>query len=177
MKQITVGVFADRPTAEEAINRAHKELHIPDDEISYVYKNLQGEIKEVDSDDVTTDTPKEGAGKGAMIGGVLGAIAGIVGIAGALPIVGPLVAGGAIASALGLTGAVGATAAGAVVGAATGGIIGALVNLGVGKEHAQHYEDRVKEGDVLVITHSDENAQALFMEVGALEAESYAVTV
>jgi hypothetical protein len=134
MKQITVGVFADRPTAEEAINRAHKELHIPDDEISYVYKNLQGEIKEVDSDDVTTDTPKEGAGKGAMIGGVLGAIAGIVGIAGALPIVGPLVAGGAIASALGLTGAVGATAAGAVVGAATGGIIGALVNLGVGKE-------------------------------------------
>jgi uncharacterized membrane protein len=177
MKQLTIGVFADRKAAEEAINRAHKELNIPDDEISYVYKNTQGDVKEVDADAVTTDTPGEGAGKGAIIGGVVGAIAGIIGVAGAFPIVGPLVAGGAIATALGLTGAVGTAAAGAVVGAAAGGIVGALVNLGVGKEHAQHYEDRVMAGDVLVVTHSEEDARTLFQESGALETEVYALSV
>jgi uncharacterized membrane protein len=177
MKQLTIGVFANRRTAEDAINRAHNELSIPNDDISYVYRNTEGEVKEIDSEHISTDTPEEGAGKGAVIGGVIGAIAGIVGIAGALPIVGPLVAGGAIATALGLTGAVGAGVAGAAVGAAAGGFIGALVNLGVGKEHAQHYEDRVMAGDILVVTNDEKSAQAVFEEAGALEADTYAITV
>jgi uncharacterized membrane protein len=177
MKQLTIGIFADRHAAEEAINRLHNELHIPNEEISYIYKNTEGDVKEVDASHVSTDTPVEGAGKGAVIGGVLGAIAGIVGIAAAFPVVGPLVAGGAIASALGLTGAVGTAAAGAVVGAATGGLVGALTHLGVGEEHAQHYQDLVMAGDVLVSIHSDKDASSVFKDSGAIETQVYKVNV
>lgn len=92
----------------------------------------------------------EGAVSGAVGSGVLGGLIGfLVGI-GALTIagIGPVIAGGALASALGTAGA--ATAVGAEVGAATGGILGALVGMGVPEERARHFESRLREGGVIV---------------------------
>ncbi len=83
-----------------------------------------------------------------MIGGTIGALAGIAAVAGLIPGVGTLVAGGALASMLGLTSAVGTAAVGAAAGAAGGGIIGGLATMGVGREKAQEYSDRVSAGDV-----------------------------
>jgi uncharacterized membrane protein len=93
--------------------------------------------------------------------------------------VGPLFAAGPLAAALGLTGAVGTTAAGAATGAAAGGVIGALVNIGVTEEHAKQYEDRVNAGDVLVAVHAEEDIDVagLLTGAGALEVNVYQLTV
>jgi len=177
MKHMTIGLFSDRGNAEAAINRLHNELKIPTDDISYVYRNTQGEIQEVDAGKIATDTPAEGAGKGALVGGTIGALAGIATVAGVIPIIGPLFAAGPLAAALGLSGAVGATAASAATGAAAGGVIGALANMGIGTEKAQHYADRVGEGDILVAAHTEHDARQVLEECGAVDTDVYTLTV
>ena len=93
----------------------------------------------------------EGAGTGAAVGGVLGAIgataAAIAGVT--IPGVGFLAAG-PIMTAL----------AGAGAGGATGGVLGGLVGLGVSKHEAKFYEEVVEDGGVLlgVVIPDDERA-------------------
>ncbi|MES2994695.1 MAG: DUF1269 domain-containing protein [Patescibacteria group bacterium] len=179
MKKFTVGVFAAREDAEKAINRLHNELTIPNEDISYLYRNSEGEVREVHAEHIATSTPVEGAGKGAAVGGAIGALAGIAAVAGVIPVIGPLFAAGPLAVALGLTGAVGTTAAGAMTGAAAGGLIGALANMGIGEERAQRYADRVSAGDILVAAYADEgtDVQSLLTDAGALETETYSLKV
>lgn len=177
MKNMTIGIFSDRSNAEAAINRLHNELQIPNDDISYIYRNMDGDVVEVEADDISTKTPAEGAKKGAVIGGTIGAIAGLATVAGVIPVIGPLFAAGPLAAALGLTGAVGTTAAGAATGAAAGGVIGALANLGIGQEKAQHYSDRVGAGDILVAAHTEHDARQIMTESGAVEADIYTLTI
>lgn len=179
MKRLNIGIFTNREDAEKAINYVHNQLGIANDDISFLYRNQEGEVREVAAGDVSSKTPAEGAEKGAVIGGGIGALAGIAAVAGFMPVVGPLFAAGPLAAALGFTGAVGTAVAGAATGAAAGGIIGALANLGIGKEHAQRYADRVNAGDVLVSAYADEgiDVRAAFTECGALETEAYAATV
>jgi hypothetical protein len=97
----------------------------------------------------------ESAGAGAVGGTAVGAIAGLLVGVGALAIpgIGPLLAYGPLAA------AIGSTAAGAGIGAATGGLIGALVGLGIPEEDANFYAEGVKRGGVLVtVRASDERA-------------------
>jgi hypothetical protein len=91
------------------------------DEISLVVADIRGEYRTF----ATAGQPKmkevavgEGAATGAVSGGVLGGILGLLACIGALAIpgIGPVVAAGPFAAAL----------LGAGVGAATGGLIGAL---------------------------------------------------
>lgn len=177
MKKFTIGIFANREDAEKAINALHTALDIDNDDISYIFRNTEGEVREVSANQIAGDTPVEGAEKGAAIGAGVGALAGIAAIAGVIPVVGPLFAAGPLAAALGLTGAVGTTVAGAATGAVAGGLIGALVNLGVGEENAQRYADRVHAGDVLVSAYADEekDVHQVFVDNGALETEAYAL--
>lgn len=179
MKRITIGVFEERADAEKAINYIHNELGVDADDISYVYKNTDGEVKEVNVDDVAKDTLGESAAKGAVVGGTIGALAGIAALAGVIPIVGPLFAAGPLAAALGLSGAIGTTAAGAATGAAAGGIAGALINWGVGEKEATEYADSVKRGGILVAVHADENIQIekAMKERGASTVDVYAVSI
>lgn len=179
MKTLTVGVFNAREDAEKAINRLHAEQKIEHDDISYIYKDTEGEVKEVDISDVSSSTPKEGAKKGAKVGGTIGALAGIAAVAGIIPGVGPLLAAGPLVSLLGLSGAVGAAASGAVVGAAAGGIIGALSNLGVPKERAKAYSDRVNAGDILVTANAEDsiNVERIMSECGAEDVETFGAVI
>lgn len=179
MKKLTAGVFESRDTAEKAINYLHNELKIPLNDISYIYRNVDGEVREVDSGSVSSKTPSEGAKKGAAIGGSLGALLGLAAVAGIIPVVGPILAAGPVIAALGITGAVGTTAAGALTGAAAGGLIGALANMGIGKERAQRYEDRVKAGDILLIAYADEGIGVVnaLKELGAMDVEAYVPSV
>ena len=84
----------------------------------------------------------DAAGSGATIGTVLGGLAGLlVGLgAFAIPGVGPIVAAGPII----------ATLTGAGAGAATGGIVGALADLGVPEDDAHSYAEGVRRGGTLV---------------------------
>jgi len=179
MKYLTIGVFAAREDAEKAINMLHGELGISNDNISYVYKNTDNETLEVSAGEISETTPKEGAKSGAVIGGSLGALAGIATVAGVIPVVGPIFAAGPLMAALGLTGAIGTTAAGAVTGAAAGGLIGALVNLGVGEERAKRYADRVTAGNILVTAYAEENQGVIdvMTRCGANDVERFSPVV
>jgi hypothetical protein len=83
----------------------------------------------------------EGTVTGAMIGGVLGLLAGISVLA--IPGAGPFIAAGPIVSAL----------AGLGAGGAIGGMAGALIGLGIPEYEAKRYEGRLKEGHILVSVH------------------------
>lgn len=179
MKQFTIGVFATREDAEKAINAVHNDLHVPHDDISFLYRNTDGEVHEGDAGEISGTTVGEGAKKGAMVGGTIGALAGLATVAGVIPVIGPLFAAGPLAAALGLTGAVGATAAAGVTGAAAGGVIGALANMGVPEENAQRYADRVEAGNILVAVHAEDSADVtrIFEACGATETNVYALTI
>jgi Heat induced stress protein YflT len=82
----------------------------------------------------------EGAGIGVAAGAGVGALWALGIMAGFLPAIGPVVAGGIFASIL-------ASAAG---GAAIAGIAGALVGLGIPEAEATYYEGEVKSGRTLV---------------------------
>jgi uncharacterized protein (TIGR02271 family) len=84
-----------------------------------------------------------GVATGGLLGGVLGWLVGAGAIA--IPGLGPLIAAGPIMAAL----------SGAAVGATAGGITGALIGLGIPEYEAKRYENRVREGNILVSVHSD----------------------
>lgn len=156
MKKIVFALFTDIEVADKAINEIHQNLGVDKEEISYVYRNKDGKKVSGTGEDVAGETVAEGAIDGAKIGGMIGAgigLAAVVGIAGPL---GPVFASGPIAAALGLSGALGTVAAGGITGAAAGGLVGALVNLGLSDEKARAFDQRVEAGDVLVSIHVDE---------------------
>jgi len=83
---------------------------------------------------------EEGAVAGAATGAGVGALWALGMATIGLPALGPVIAGGLLASVL-------ASAAG---GAAVAGIVGALIGLGIPEEDAQYYEGEFKEGRTLV---------------------------
>jgi len=101
-----------------------------------------------------------GAGTGAVLGGALGWLAGIGALA--IPGVGPFVAAGPIAAALG----------GAAVGGAVGGVAGSLIGLGIPEYEAKRFEGKVKAGGILLSVHASdseevEKAKQIFENAGA----------
>jgi len=112
----------------------------------------------------------ESAGAGAVGGTAVGALGGLLVGLGALTIpgIGPIIAAGTLAT------AIGTTAAGAGIGAAAGGLIGALVGLGIPEEDANFYAEGVKRGGVLVTVRADDNRA---MEAMNILRQSNAVDV
>jgi uncharacterized membrane protein len=94
--------------------------------------------------DETGTVAEETAATGALAGGTLGGLTGLLVGVGALAIpgVGPIIAAGPIASSL----------IGAVAGAGLGGLTGALIAIGIPDDEAEHYGNSVKEGKILVLT-------------------------
>jgi hypothetical protein len=89
-----------------------------------------------------------GVGAGGVLGGALGWLAGIGALA--VPGIGPFIAAGPIMAAL----------SGAAVGAATGGIVGSLVGMGIPEYEAKRYQNRVREGRILIAVHSENGDMA-----------------
>jgi len=89
-----------------------------------------------------------GTGAGAILGGTLGWLAGIGTLA--IPGLGAFVAAGPILAAL----------SGAAVGGAVGGLSGALVGLGIPEFEAQQYEGKLRQGNILLAIHADDDDQA-----------------
>jgi uncharacterized protein (TIGR02271 family) len=100
---------------------------------------------------------------GGLLGGLGGWLVGIGALA--IPGIGPFIAAGAFASALG----------GAALGAGVGAIAGALTGMGVPKEQAEYYEGEAKAGKTLVTVRTTdryEDAQRMLREHGAYDIES-----
>ena len=153
-RKTVAGLFRDRRSAEQAIEDL-KGAGFSGDQIGIVMRDSseQGRITERrESDRGSSSHAASGAMTGVVGGGLLGGLAGYLLAIGALTIpgVGPVLAGGALAEALGL-GVVGTTAAvGAGIGAAAGGLVGALVGMGIPEEEARYFEKGLGTEEVLV---------------------------
>jgi len=95
-----------------------------------------------------------GAGVGAILGGAAGWLVGIGALA--IPGVGPIVAAGPIAAALGVAGTT--AAAGAGVGVVAGGVIGALTGWGFSEAEAHAYQEGVERGEILLAVELSDEA-------------------
>lgn len=169
MTTTTIGVFSNKQKAELAINDL-RDKGVMDKEISCVYTDKDGDVK----DSQTGEKMGSGAAAGATTGAVIGTIAGLVVANGILPGLGTLFVAGPLAAALGLTGAVATTVAGAATGAAAGGLIGAFSKLGVAKEDAELYERHIRKGEVVVICRSEaDDIMEVFTRHNAVEVRQY----
>jgi uncharacterized protein (TIGR02271 family) len=162
-RSTVVGVFHEREDARQAIE-ALKDAGFAPDTISILSPDKQATQSMAEE---TGTHAGSGAATGAVAGGILGGLGGwLVGIGAlAIPGLGPFIAAGAFATALG----------GAAIGAGVGAIAGALVGMGVPKEEAEYYEGEVKSGRTLVTVRADgryDEAQRLLRQHGAYDIES-----
>ncbi|MGE5658186.1 MAG: general stress protein [Actinomycetota bacterium] len=145
-----VGVFSNRSQTERGVN-ALRQAGFSMNDISVVAREA-GQDDRIAGANVS-DKPslgnkaEEGAVTGVAAGGLLGGLTGLlIGVGAlALPGIGPVMAAGALATALATT------AAGAGIGAAAGGLLGTLVGLGIPEERARLYQDRIEHGYYLVM--------------------------
>lgn len=153
-----VGLFHNQADAEQAIQRL-KQAGFSESEIGVAIKDRD---RQQDLIQETGTQAAEGAATGAIGGGVLGGVIGLLAGVGALAIpgIGPIIAGGTLAS----------TLAGAGIGAAAGGLLGALVGMGVPEEDAQHFDKGFRAGGTLVTVNAGaraDEAQTCLYESGA----------
>jgi hypothetical protein len=163
--RVIVGLLADLESTKQVL-RELRAQGIPDDHIGLAMRRPNEAISPADAPPPAT----EDAAKGAVGGGIIGGFAGLLAATGVVAVPGlvPLLAGGTLASALGMTGAT--VAAGAGVGAAAGGLVGGLVSINVPESAARRYDEAVREGRILVTVKTDrdpDSIQALLDRHGA----------
>jgi len=140
MEKRVIGYFDDNMQVEQAAkelkDKGFKEISILGNDSSGDNKGRSRGIN---------DGMTQNLSNGTMTGGAIGGLAGLALGAGALfiPGIGPLVAVGPLAAALG--------------GAATGGVAGALVDYGIPKERSDFYETKIKEGNTVMILKTEED--------------------
>ncbi|MEG4944492.1 histidine kinase [Microcoleus sp. F4-D5] len=141
-----VGAFSNYRDTELALMELQSS-GFPMNKVSVVGENLdRSDIAGASAGKGTDEKVGGGAKAGATAGAVTGGLIGLLGSIGALAIpgVGPVMAGGAIATLLA------DTVVGGAIGAAAGGLVGGLVGLGVPESKAKVYSDRVSRGEYLV---------------------------
>lgn len=148
-RNVVAASFEDRADAERAIN-ALRDAGFPGDRIGVALRDRTAQGQIVEDTGATGSKAAEGAATGALGGSLLGGLVGwLVGLGAlAIPGIGPVVAGGALATAFGLAG--GTAVAGAGIGAAAGGLLGALVGMGIPEEEARYFETGFRAGRTLV---------------------------
>jgi hypothetical protein len=148
MAKAVFGIASTYVQAEEIVD-ALKSAGFRNTDISVLFPDKQG-TRDF-AHEKHTKAPEgavTGASTGGAIGGVLGWLAGIGSLA--IPGVGPFVAAGPIMAALG----------GAAVGSAVGGLAGALIGMGIPEYEAKQYEGKIREGNILISIHSENNREA-----------------
>jgi hypothetical protein len=147
-----VGVYTNLDAAEDAVRKLG-EGGFPIQHVSIIAQDL-GSEKKIHGFVTACDVAKSSARTGAWVGGIFGLLVGAAFVW--VPGVGPLVVAGSLASAL-----LGGLEA-AVAGAASAGLLGWLMSLGISKQHIIKYEQHVKAGKYLLIAHGspDETAKA-----------------
>lgn len=154
-RKVVAGLFDDWKSAMAAITDL-KAAAFTGDQIGVAMRDRTAQGRLVEE---TETQAAEGAVSGAVGGGLLGALAGyLIGIGAlAIPGIGPVLAGGALATAFGIAG--GTAVAGAGIGAAAGGVVGGLVGLGFPETEARHFEAGIRSGRVLVIVKAGERSK------------------
>ncbi|WP_079478574.1 general stress protein [Halobacillus salinus] len=153
--KIIGGVFSKVGQAERAITELQHHGYGSNDISVFAKDKSKVSVLEDEMDTSVTSNKSgrgknagKGAGLGAVSGGALGGIGGLIAGLGllAIPGIGQIAAAGPIAAAL----------TGAGIGAGGGGIVGALVGAGMPEHEAQHYENHLKNGKIIVIVEATE---------------------
>jgi len=155
-----VAVFAHLADAKQAIKQL-SHGGVSQDQISLVAHSLEDD-HEVQSYLAHGDQSETDAARGAMVGGILGLLAGAAFFW--IPGFGPLVILGPLAT--GFTGS------------AVGALVGAMTGWGIPKDRVRRYEQKVKAGAVLVIVHGSpllvSDAYRILTEASPQELHLYA---
>ena len=136
-EESVVAVYSQLGQAKQALKQL-AEHRISPEHVSLITHSLEDE-EELHCYLDHGDRAETDAARGAVVGGVLGILAGAAFFW--IPGFGPLIVLGPLAA--GLTGG------------AVGALIGAMTGWGIPKERAHRYEKRVKAGDLLVVVHGD----------------------
>lgn len=153
-----IGTFGDRAQAERALDELKKQ-GFNDREVSLIAKDQNQDAE----DGENAGEESMGISSGAMTGGAIGGVAGLMAGAGllAIPGIGPLVALGPLAATIG--------------GAATGGVAGGLVDMGIPQDRGEYYENEVRSGRFLTMVQTDEGrieqAAEIMRRTGANDVE------
>jgi len=172
MAKTVVGLFDTFATAQNVVQELVN-AGFPRSDISLLANDRRGEYARAVGG--TESATGEGAAAGAIGGGVLGGVLGLlVGIGAlAIPGIGPVLAAGPLAAALGTAGAT--AAAGAGIGAVTGGLLGALVGAGIPESDAHFYAEGVRRGGTLVILKASDDmanrAHDIMQRHGAVDVD------
>jgi len=156
MSKTVVGLFDDFQDAQSVVRDLTNAGFLRESISIAANQNASGYTGDGSDFSTGASPAANAAGKDATIGTGVGGVAGLLVGLGLLTIpgIGPVLAAGPIIA------AIGATAAGAGIGAAAGGIIGGLTHLGVPKEHADYYAEGVRRGGTLVtVDAADDKAQ------------------
>ncbi len=160
MARTVVGFFDTRGASERAVEELSRAGFMREN-ISVVAGDLRNEAETPNIGPLHGTGGDTEAGRDAAIGGMAGLVAGAV--AASLPGIGPLLAVGPLAAAIGGMG----------IGAAAGGLIGWLVDRGVSEEEAQYYEEGLRRGGVVVSVDAPEeaagNASDILKHAGAVD--------
>lgn len=145
MKKSVFGILNSRDQAERVVDRL-KSAGFYSQDISMLFADTSG-TKDfaIEHETKAPEGATTGGTTGFVVGGVLGWLAGIGSLA--IPGLGPFIAAGPIMAAL----------SGAAVGTALGGIVGALVGMGMPEFEARRYESKIKEGNILVSVHTEDD--------------------
>lgn len=176
MTEAVYGVFNEVDHAERAL-AALKDHGVEGNEISVVRRSDGRGIPQLEAEateGITVTSPGDAAA-GALKGGAAGIALGVLASAVALTIpgIGPILAAGPLATAIGATLAAGAA------GAIGGGVIGYLVDQGVPNETAAEYSQAVARGDILLTVRSMHvsatDAIGLLEKYGAIQTSRHDV--
>lgn len=169
--QRAVGTFASRPEAEKALYEL-RDAGFNMDKVSIVVKNAEGgqQVSGADYEKSNSEQAKGGAKAGATAGGVTGGIIGLLPSLGvlAIPGVGPIAEIGVILA---------NTLIGGGIGAASGGLLGALIGWGVPEERAKYYDERLSQGHYVVLVEGTpteiKTAESILSNGGVRDWEIY----
>jgi hypothetical protein len=156
-----VGVFATHAKAQQAIVELQR-AGFSDEQIGFAARQ---EMEGAHGHIVTSDYAAEGTAAGLAAGAGMGALWGVGIVTGVMPVLGPALAGGALAAIL----------SSAAAGAAVAGLAGALLGLGIPKDEAEFYEREFHAGRVVVTVAAEgreAEARLIMQRNGAYDQES-----
>lgn len=167
-----IGVFSNRQDAEMALQEL-RDAGFNMDRVSIIARDAKGKDQVSDADmNPKEEQVKGGAGAGAVAGSATGGLLGLIGGLGvlAIPGVGPAAEVGIVLA---------NTLLGSGIGAAGGGLVGALIGWGVPEDRAQYYGDRLNQGDyVLILEGSSDDvrsAEAILNNRGIRDWDFYGI--
>ena len=137
--QTVAAVFSTMIDVERAVRELER-VGVPNEAISIIAGDEEGRHKKyLETAHLASRSAGVAAASGASFGGGVGIIASLVALA--VPGVGAIVAGGALATVI----------AGFGVGAAGGGLISALHSMAIPHDQAPFYEEAVRRGALMVV--------------------------